>query len=77
MGLSSLRRLVTAGSARGAASSAVVGGSIALLDAKRANNLAIILSCLKLPFDEIRKAVVDLDVEILSTDAVRALQSVS
>ena len=48
--------------------------SVALLDPKRSNNLSIILARLKLPFDEIRKAVIDLDAEVLSHEAVGALQ---
>ena len=48
--------------------------SVALLDPKRSNNLSIILARLKLPFDEIRKAVIELDAEVLSHEAVGALQ---
>ena len=46
----------------------------ALLDPKRAQNLSIILARLKLPVDEIRRAVIDLNAEVLSHDAVDALQ---
>ena len=50
------------------------GATVALLDPKRANNLEIILSRLRLPFDAIRRAVIDLDGETRSIDAVHALQ---
>jgi hypothetical protein len=48
--------------------------AVSLLDPKRANNLSIILTRLRKPFDEIRRAVVDLDAEVLSHEAVGALQ---
>ena len=59
---------------RAASASSTSSASVSLLDAKRANNIAIILSRLKIPFDEIARAVVDLDAEVLSVDAVTALQ---
>lgn len=60
--------LSRAGSSAGGVAAAV------LLDPKRANNLAIILSRLRLPNEEIRRAVVHLDAEVLSPEAVSALQ---
>jgi hypothetical protein len=58
-----------------AAAPAVGGGALVLLDAKRANNIAIILSRVRLPFDEMRAAVLSLDKEALPPDAVAALLS--
>ena len=58
---------------RGASSS---NGLVAsqLLDPKRANNFAITLHRLKLPWEAMRRAVIELDAEVLSQDAVAALQ---
>lgn len=58
-----------------AAAPAAGGGALVLLDAKRANNIAIILSRVRLPFDEMRAAVLSLDKEALPSDAVAALLS--
>ena len=38
--------------------------TVALLDPKRANNISIILSRIKLPFDQIRKAIIELDADV-------------
>ena len=48
--------------------------STKLLDPKRAMNLSINLAKLRLPVEQIRKAVIDLDVAVLSHENVDALQ---
>ena len=55
------------------ASSGAGGSALALLDPKRANNLSIILSQLKLPFEKMRRAVLDLDAEVLPAEALCSL----
>ena len=46
---------------------------VTLLDPKRANNLGIILSAVKLPFDAMRRAVLAMDTAALPLDSVNAL----
>jgi len=46
---------------------------VTLLDPKRANNLGIILSAVKLPFDAMRRAVLGMDTAALPLDSVNAL----
>lgn len=54
--------------------SAGAGGStLSLLDPKRANNLSIILSRSKLSFEQMRKAVLELNAEALPAEALCAL----
>ena len=52
-----------------ASSTQAAGGTTTLLDPKRANNIAIVLSRFKMPFDEIREAVLALDSTTLSAKA--------
>ena len=56
---------------RGASSSS--SACVALLDPKRANNISIILSRLKMPFEEMRRAIVEVDMEALPHESVTAL----
>ena len=55
------------------APSSLTGAALTLIDAKRANNLCIILARLKKSFDEIRAAVVNLDADVLSQEDVASL----
>jgi hypothetical protein len=55
------------------AASSKGGMSVALLDAKRANNICIILSRIKLSYSEIREAVIHLDADRLKEDCISAL----
>ena len=59
--------------ARGQSSTQAAGGTTTLLDPKRANNIAIVLSRFKMPFDEIREAVLALDSTTLSAEGVQSL----
>lgn len=55
----------------GSSSSAV--SALLLLDPKRANNLSIILKRLKMPFAEMRRAIIEADFDVLNPDTVAAL----
>lgn len=51
------------------------GSAVTLIEPKRANNIAIILSRVRLPFDELRAAILSFDKETLSPDSISALLS--
>ncbi|OQR84599.1 formin-homology 2 domain-containing protein [Achlya hypogyna] len=46
---------------------------VALIDAKRANNLGIMLARFRLPYAEIKRAVLEIDRDVLTTEKISAL----
>ncbi|KDO28723.1 hypothetical protein SPRG_05684 [Saprolegnia parasitica CBS 223.65] len=50
-----------------------VATRVALIDAKRANNLGIMLARFRLPYPEIKRAVLEIDRDVLTTEKIAAL----